>query len=336
MSPEIALACPERRDRHRLTDIGIPDAAPPPPVRGCEWSVTVIARNEAANLPGSLESIAGACAGRDVLVSILVNGSRDDTAGQAVEAARKLGLKAIVYAIQYPDKSNAWNQFIHALRPSAERYFFVDAHVRIAPDSLTRLCAFLDRNPGVNAVSGSPIGSRSSAAWRNNLLKHGGITGNLHLLSNGLIDRITEQGFFLPTGLYRGDGLLNSFAAHDGDALNNPWKPSLAVALPDANFYPLTWKWRSREMLRHWERRIRQGQGRLENEAVKWTIYSRNYSGLPALVSALIHDWIAHDERRAPSIQRDPFAYLAWRRLSQARLPSLEELRANLVHALCD
>ncbi len=251
-----------------------------------------------------LASIGVACAHVRTHVTVLVNGTTDDSVSRATQAANDAKLNADIYSISYPDKSNAWNQFVYTLRPNAGSYFFVDGYTRVSPDALSLLATYIEANPGANAASACPISGRSAVRWRDDLMKHGGVVGCLHVLPRQFVDRIVNRQILLPTGLYRGDGLLNSVASHDCDAVNSPWNRTLAGVVPKAGFAISPWSWRWRDLRRHWDRRVRQGRGRLENAAIKSIVYDRGYGALPEIRQS--HD--SRLDRPGPSLPHAPIS----------------------------
>src|ERR1700676_3158721 len=96
-----------------------------------DWNLAVFCRDERWSIARCIESIADASSGRRTLVTLIVNGSSDDSAALALAAAEKRGLPIAVYTIAHSDKSNAINRFFYELREPAHHYFFVDAYVKI-------------------------------------------------------------------------------------------------------------------------------------------------------------------------------------------------------------
>jgi hypothetical protein len=129
-----------------------PDPATPPP----RISLLIPARNEAASIGPAVEA-ALASRGVDLEVLVLDDGSEDATA--AVVTALAAG-DARVRLLAGAPLPPGWcgKQHACAALAAASRYpllAFVDADVRLAPDGLARLAAFLDAS-GADLVSGFP------------------------------------------------------------------------------------------------------------------------------------------------------------------------------------
>ncbi len=275
------------------------------------WAAAVFARDEAPSLRACLLALAKAAEGKALHVSVLLNGSRDGSAAIAIGAMRECGLRGAVHAIPQGDKSNAINQFIHRLRPPSETVFCLDGYVAVAPDALRLLAARLDANPHAHAAAAVPSQGRSAAGLRRAMIEAPGLHGSLFALRGTFVDRIADLGLRLPVGFYRGDGLLGSFALHDLDAVEGGWDGSRIAVEPAAS-----WTLPQRHAAsRHWQRRLQQGRGRLQWQAIRAAIYPGGFSALPADADRATLDWIAADPARRPSLWRDPFAALALARM---------------------
>lgn len=279
----------------------------------------VTARNEAASIEACVLALAEAGRGHTLHVTILLNGTSDDSAARAGAALSTAGQAGRIYSIAEPDKANALNQFLHHLRPPATTYFFVDGYAAVAPDALRRLDAALQANPLARAAAAVPSSGRSAARLRAAMLNAPGLHGSLFALRGEFVERIAALGLRLPRRLYRGDGLLGSFVLHDLDAVSGGWRPERIAVDGDA-----TWKapglqvWKWRDLRRHAGRLVQQGRGRLQNEALKDAIYPAGFGGLPEDADAQTRRWVAADpETRRPRPWRDPFAALAWRRMQR-------------------
>jgi len=273
-------------------------AAAPDPGPACRWSAAVFGRNEAPAIAGCLHAL-GRAGGGDLHVTVLLNGSTDGSAEIAGAALQASGLRGRVYAIPLGCKANAFNQFVHRLRPPAETYFCVDAYVEVAPEALRRLAHRLEGSPEANAAAAVPTAGRSAARLRQQMLMHSGLHGSLFALRGGFVERIAALGLSLPAGFYRGDGLLGSFALHDLDAVKGGWRVE-----------------RRRDIGRQFNRRVQQARGRLQWAALRHAIYPAGYGALPDDADRLTLDWIAAaPAERAPKPWRDPFAMLALRRM---------------------
>ena len=293
-------------------------------------SVAVFCANEAAHIEACITGVARAAAGMRVSVTIIANGSTDGSAALAMATAKRHGLPARAAAIAYPDKSNAINHALTTLREPADLHVFVDGYAVMGDHALVALGAALDRSPDAQASTGVATGPGSMAALTAATLRDGGrLHGQLHALRPGFVDRLTQAGFFLPVGLYRGDGLLGSMVCHDLDALGTPWDPHRIAGASQATYsLPRPKPWRPADARRLFRRRVRQMRGRMENEAIKSVIYAQGYQGLPDYADDMIAAWLAQGGQVACAAADRPFQWLARR---QARRPEAGELKAVLL-----
>src|SRR5690242_9050779 len=98
-------------------------------------SVAVFARNEAAGLQDCLRALAVALGGLDASITVVLNDTADDSAGSVRRFAGSSPHPVRLFEIRFGDKSNAWNQYVHALAPAASMHVFVDAYAVVAPDA---------------------------------------------------------------------------------------------------------------------------------------------------------------------------------------------------------
>jgi hypothetical protein len=305
-----------------------PSSFPPDRVA---WSIAVFARNEAAVLGPCLASLAAAAAGRDAVVTLVLNGTTDNSAAELEALVREAGIAIDVQQIAFGDKSNALNQFIHVLRPQAQTYFFVDAYAMLDRGALAALDRQLADNPQANAAAAVPSSGRTAAATRAAMVKTPALHGSLFALRGTFVERLAAAGLRLPVGLYRGDGLIGSFIVHNLDAMGHPWTPALVTVAPEATWTvkPLSMLKR-RDVRRRLARLLRQGRGSLEDAAIKESVYHQGFAGLPQYADRMILDWIAGDPAaRTPTLRRNPLGWLAAAALRSPRQPNDQALAAH-------
>lgn len=261
---------------------------------GFEWNAAVFCQNEAARIGACLRSIRAAAGGRRLLVTLIANGTSDDSVAVAVSAAQDCGLPLAVYRIEAADKSNAINRFYYDLRVPAAVYFFIDGYVTVNPAALEALAAGLAADPHANATTGVCINGRTMRLATQETLKHGGrLHGQLHALRPRFIDRMVARGIRIPLGIYWGDGLLGSMAAHDLDATTTAWDNTRIVGVADAQYaIPALSVLRWDDLKRQLKRKVRQMRGRLQNQAIKDLIYRCGYEGLPADADTMVRDYM--------------------------------------------
>ena len=71
------------------------------------WAAAVCARNEARSIVPCLHALALAGAAHRLHVTVLLNGSTDDTAARAEQVLRETGMRGRIYAIAQADKANS-------------------------------------------------------------------------------------------------------------------------------------------------------------------------------------------------------------------------------------
>lgn len=142
---------------------------PPAPVAGApspRVSVLIPARNEEESIQAAVEA-ALASTGVELEVVVLDDHSRDATAAVVRRLARR---DPRVRLLDAPELPPGWCGKQHACWVLAgaaahDLLLFVDADVRLAPDGLARLTAFL-RQSGADLVSGIPFQETGSLAER--------------------------------------------------------------------------------------------------------------------------------------------------------------------------
>ena len=103
-----------------------------------QWSVAVFAHNEATTILGCLDTIRSQATEESLQIHVLINGSRDSTESLARKyAASHSNIRPVVLGIA--DKANAWNYYIHVIRPNAAVHFFVDGDMQVLPNGLPRV-----------------------------------------------------------------------------------------------------------------------------------------------------------------------------------------------------
>ena len=298
-----------------------------------DFHILVVCQNEAARIRGCLASIHQAVGTQQALVTLNLNGSSDGSEAAAVAAAAECGLPLQLYRIHAADKANALNRFIHTQRVRARVYVFVDGYTRITPGSLAGLAAALANNPRAMAATGVCRNGRTMRLATRRTLEQGGVLhGQLHALRPDFLDRMVARGIRLPIGMYWGDGLMGSMAAHNLDAMGEPWDNQRIVGVADAEYeIPQLSVWSPADIRRQLRRKVRQMRGKLQNLALRDVIYRLGYEGLPAYADDMVRDYLARHRAPAVPLTDRPFMARALRELGQAVAPdpaSLEPIRS--------
>lgn len=244
-----------------------------------KFDIAVFAANEAGSLASCIQALDRACHGNIGHVSVILNGTTDNS----IDILRTLELSHVsldVYSCPLRDKSNAINHFLYSIRdPASHLHVCVDAYVEVHHQALQALANALSTHPHAHIASGVPLTGRSAKAVVES--NGAGVRGNLFAMRPAFVERLVSAGLRLPIGLYRGDGLLGSFAMHDLDPAN-PWDEDRVVGVLDAcySFRPLSvFRWR--DIRRQYNRMIRQALGRTEIAAIQRIIYYDGSVGKP-------------------------------------------------------
>ncbi|MGH7099575.1 MAG: glycosyltransferase family A protein [Stellaceae bacterium] len=280
-----------------------------------DYDIAVFGTNEAPTIAQCLMAIDRAVSGRSARIAVLLNGTTDNSL-EIIRSTRIENAGLTVYLFQDADKANAINWFIYELRVKAGTYFCIDAYTRIGPGALSALERALREDTNALIASAVPTNGRSATATRESTLRGGRVSGQLYAMKPVFLDRLVAAGYRLPLGIYRGDPLLGSMAAHDLDAIGEKWDSRRIIGVAEATFEisPLS-PFRWRDIVRQYKREIRQARGALENEAIKSIIYTKGYAALPADANNMISEWLRSHRIRPASIRQAYFMRLARRRL---------------------
>lgn len=294
------------------------------------WSVAIFAARESIlDLEPTIVAAINASTS-DTVIDLLVNGNRS-LADRVVELlasdkfiARAMHVSLRVWFIELGDKSHAWNQYLEFIWPGSEYAFYIDGYVRVRPDALQLLAQGLAGSPEYLAGTGVPTVGRNAQALREQMLAQGGIHGNLFALKRATTRKLRDIGFKLPLGLYRTDPTLGAALAFSLDPARSRWDLKGRILV-----HPnVTWSteersiWNLADLSSQIKRAFRQGQGTLENLAVRDFFAARKLSPekLPKTAALLISQWAAaRPLQLATALVRNPLAGLALRRLRSAR-----------------
>ncbi len=298
-----------------------------------DWNVAVYCVNEATRLQGCLDSILVALAGHRALVSVILNGSRDGSLDIALTAARS-GKPVEVFQIAVADKSNAINQFYHVLRSPARAYAGVDGYAYVMPGSFDALERRMMTDSHALVLACIGVNGRTVPLAMKETIEVGGrLHGQFHALRPSFLDRMVARGIRLPVGLYRGDGLIGSMAAHDLDPITQPWDNTRLPGIADARFaIPSLSILKPHDLQRQFRRKVRQMRGIIENAAIKSIIYKAGYEGLPLDCNDMLQDYLAtHGIPKVPIIDRI-FMHLVVNQIASAPRLKMQDLAAGRIY----
>ena len=292
------------------------------------WTVAIFSSREpadilAATLMAAIEAIKGVRA----VIDVVVNGNevlarQFSEVAMASSAGWSKYCVVRVWYIQGADKAHAWNQYVHMIWPGSAIAFFVDGYARVKSDAFHLIASGLDGVPTALGASGVPTVGRHARRLREEMMKNGGIHGNLYALRGEVMCRLRAGGIRLPVSIYRTDSTLGAVINFNLNPHLNPWDPRRMFVHPDAtwDFVPLNWA-NLCDLKSHWKRVARQAQGDLENAAVKnhLAIHKRSPEALPRTTMELIGGWIASNRREAYTMfLRGPLRLLAWQKLKRS------------------
>jgi hypothetical protein len=268
----------------------------------CDWSIVLITRGEAARLARSLAAIRRAAEGRDARVTVLLLGEERAAAALAGRLGGAVGCS--LYALPQGDRANAWNQYVHALRPRAAMHVFVGDHAAIGAEALHALAAALAAEPMAEAATALPSHGPQVAARRARLRQGGRLHGTLHALRGSFVEGLAAEGLRLPVGLERIGPVL---ARRLGDRI---------TVAEGASWRPLP-----QRLGEGWRRRLRAARARIEEAALA------GKESLPEFALPALRDWLAGQAGPGDGV----FDWLARRRVSLESIPAPEALRPRPV-----
>jgi len=265
------------------------------------WSVAVFAARE--NIQTLTRTLIAAVesAAQPTIIDVLVNGNVE-LANETAQIANVIDLAAErravtvrTWFIRLGDKAHTFNQYVKLIWPGSRLAFFIDGYVRINKDALILLDEAMSGSSDCLAGSGVPTVGITADSLRNEMLKSGGIHGNLFALKNSTIEPLREINFKLPLGLYRTDATLGAALSFGLNPLIHSWNPKGRILVhPD-----VSWDTDKKSFLKFSDvagqvkRILRQGQGILENLAVRnhFAVQKKAPEQLPATAADLIFQW---------------------------------------------
>lgn len=305
------------------------------PAAEWDWNIAVFCQNEQDTIIRCLRSIEQASRGHRVLVCLIVNGSTDSSIERAIEFAASCTFDFIVASIETGDKANAINTFNEVLRVAARTYIYVDGYVGFTPGSLQALAACLADTPDAVAATGICTTGRTMKNATQKTLEEGGVLhGQLHAFRPEFIARMSERKIRLPIGLYWGDGLLGSMAAHDLDAVGSQWVDSRVKGVEDARYQIESLSiFKLKDLIRQARRMVRQALGRLQNRAITDLIYRSNYESLPEYADDMVKSYLAAHGAPTVSLVFRPFLWKALIQMKETRRPTPVSLQARIEYS---
>ena len=203
--------------------------------RPASWSIAIFAARE--NIHTLEKTINSALDASDPLttVDVLVNGNRELADGivrslkTSIKSSKTRNANLRVWFISLGDKAHTWNQYLQVIWPKSELAFFIDGYVRVKSDAFSLLDEALLDSPEHLAGTGTPSVGWSAKSLSNEMLKNGGIHGNLFALKNSTMETLRGLNFKLPLGLYRTDPTLGAALSFGLDPTSYSWSPKTRI-----------------------------------------------------------------------------------------------------------
>lgn len=171
-------------------------------------NIGILAYNEENNIEKCVLSVANCLESESGKIFVIVNGSTDNTES-IVRRLQEKDDRIFLKVLEVGDKSNAWNDFIHATSdPEADFYVLMDGDVWITPGSLAAMRAAFDAHPEALAVAATPRGGRTAPEWSERVMREHGLPGNFYALRGATVHRIRESGLRFPFGMIGDDTFL--------------------------------------------------------------------------------------------------------------------------------
>ena len=297
------------------------------------WAVSIYSSRETwPELQATLTHAEVAARGRTSVLDLVINGNKAlaELAARHVDSdllepqGRQLACRKRVWFVTLGDKAHAWNQYVTDIAPPAKTYFFVDGYARVDAQSFACIDATLAMAPQALAASGIPRSGWSARSLAARLRREGGLHGNLYALGAPAMQELRGLGFRLPLGLYRTDSTLGAALAFGLNLHERAWRPHDRIALSEQASWSITslrW-WSPQDWRTNLRRVARQGQGALENAAVRehFAIRGEPFHTLPATALALVAAWMRGSPSAAAELlAKNAAARRAWAQLQVPR-----------------
>lgn len=307
------------------------------------WAVAIFAARETIHtLERTLSAIIDA-AHELTTVDVLVNGNAE-LAGNAARLVRaKFAVGAAprtmvrVWSIRQGDKAHAFNQYVHSIWPGSRLTFFVDGYVRVDVDAFDLLAEALAPESEFLGASATPGTGRTARELRKNMLERGGLHGNLYALRESTMVALREMQYKLPLGLYRTDSTLGATLFYNLDPAQYNWEPHRRIFVHPRATWSVDEKnpWKFSDISGQAKRIVRQGQGILENLAVRdlYWVQKAPPNTLPRTAAELVLHWAASnpDHLKRLMLRHPLLVGFALRKLKTPRDWSLAETPPELL-----
>jgi glycosyltransferase involved in cell wall biosynthesis len=249
-------------------------------------SIVLFAHNEAAAILGAIAAVRLGGLRPDDTVTVLINGSTDQTLSLVqAEALRDPRIRPVNIALG--DKANAWDLYVHRLAdPKARMHVFIDGDVRISAGALDEVEQTMQANPQALVVSTLPRGGRQSTAWAARILEHHGMPGNFYAVPNAVFRRLQAQ-VWLPVGFMGDDTLLRWLFLHDLDPagpMDHTRIKPCATAFFDYESFPMNTR---SGLWRLWRRHLGYTRREIQMHTLYKLLKTQGLGGMPRRIGEI-------------------------------------------------
>jgi len=282
--------------------------------------VAMFAYNEERKIRPAVESVLRSFQGQaefEPLIYVIVNGSSDRTAEIVRDLASQHPSVRLV-EISFPDKCNAWNEYVFSIAPRAEAHVFMDGDCLMDVGAGPELVRCLLAAPDAFAAVGMPTGGRMAKQYREGLIANPTVYGNLYALRDEALRMFRDRNVRLPLGTIGDDGLIGFLIARDLDPTAPAKRERVIAAERVAVLYtPMPW-YVPHYMYKYYRRRINFSVRFYQFQLLGPRLESRGISALPKRIVEIYEDMDHYKRplRGGLDLISDP---IAWRRMKRMR-----------------
>ncbi|KXI28509.1 hypothetical protein AX660_15575 [Paraglaciecola hydrolytica] len=182
----------------------------------------MFAHNEGKHIVNSITSVLDSADENLNRFYIIANGCTDNTCAEIKKIQLIQSAKLSLIELEFGDKCNAWNHYVHDIADDSSIHFFVDADVKFVKGSFGRLNDCLSSNKIANAAAGLPFSGRNQQQYLNMVKQGRCLFGNCYALKREFIGLIRQKSFFLPIGLGWIDSAITKIVNRDLEDIPNP------------------------------------------------------------------------------------------------------------------
>ena len=279
-----------------------------------ETAVVIFAARESPEVLLKTLTMATRSCGSSAQIEVVVNGNRalsheiaaristlqilNYHAGtqKPVAEAQLRSVPINVWDIEFGDKANAWNQYIHSIWSGERLAFFVDGNVYLNPNAISELGRVTLGDPYAIAGTGVPTQGRSATAVRDELLEWGGLHGNFCCIKGLTLQEIKSRNIRLPLALYRVDSLMGALLGLGLDPKGQDWQKERIAIASKASWTTDRWSLiKLRDIHSQFKRLLRQFKGGFEKRAFRH--YLEEQKGLPEMMPETSPQMVANHLR---------------------------------------